>query len=63
MNRKKDMTSERMFLGALEKAYSRPVMEAKISEMAMSTYEPVWAQTLMGAGSQLSPAGRLPQGD
>jgi hypothetical protein len=29
------MTSERMFLGALVKAYSSEVMEAKISEMAM----------------------------
>jgi hypothetical protein len=30
-------TSERMFLGALVKAYSRVVTEAKISEMAMRT--------------------------
>jgi hypothetical protein len=29
------MTSERMFLGALVKAYSRLVMDAKISEMAI----------------------------
>lgn len=41
MKRKKDITSERMFLGALEKAYSKPVILAKISETAMSTYEPV----------------------
>jgi hypothetical protein len=34
MKRKTDMTRERMFLGALVKAYSRPVMEARISEMA-----------------------------
>jgi hypothetical protein len=35
MKRKKDITSERMFLGALENAYSRPVIDAKISEMAI----------------------------
>jgi hypothetical protein len=35
MKRKTDMTSERMFLGALVNAYSRPVMDARISEMAM----------------------------
>jgi len=29
------MTSERMFLGALEKAYSSDVMLARISEMAI----------------------------
>jgi hypothetical protein len=37
MKRKKDMTSDRIFFGALEKAYSRPVILAKISEMAMRT--------------------------
>jgi len=29
------MTSERIFFGALVNAYSRPVMEARISLMAM----------------------------
>jgi len=33
----KAMTRERMFLGALVKAYSREVMEAKISEKASRT--------------------------
>jgi len=31
------MTKERMFLGALVKAYSREVIEAKISERARRT--------------------------
>ena len=35
MKRKIAVTIERMFLGALVKAYSRPVIEAKISEKAM----------------------------
>jgi hypothetical protein len=48
MKRKTDMTSERMFLGALVKAYSSPVMDAKISLNAMRTYAPVWIQTLRG---------------
>jgi hypothetical protein len=34
MNKKMDMTRERMFLGAFVKAYSRPVMDAKISLIA-----------------------------
>jgi hypothetical protein len=38
MKRKTDMTSERMFFGAFVNAYSRPVMDARISENAMSTY-------------------------
>jgi hypothetical protein len=38
MNRKTDMTSERMFLGAFVKAYSRPEMEAKISLRAIRMY-------------------------
>jgi len=33
----KAMTSDRMFFGALEKAYSRDVMEARISDMAIRT--------------------------
>lgn len=41
MNRNTAITSERMFLGALVKAYSRPVIEAKISLMAMRMYEPL----------------------
>ena len=45
VNRKIAMTSERMFFGALVNAYSRPVMDARISENAMSTYEPVCIQT------------------
>ena len=35
INRNTDMTSDRMFFGALVKAYSRPVMDAKISENAI----------------------------
>lgn len=31
------MTSERIEVGAFVKAYSRPVMEARISETAMRT--------------------------
>lgn len=38
VKRNKDITSERMFLGALVNAYSSPVMEAKISLNAMNTY-------------------------
>jgi len=38
MNKKMDMTRERMFLGALVKAYSRPVIDAKISLIAMRMY-------------------------
>ena len=37
MKRKIDMTRERMFLGAFVKAYSSPVIEAKISLNAMRT--------------------------
>jgi hypothetical protein len=37
MKRKTAMTSERIFFGALVKAYSRPVIEAKISLKAMRT--------------------------
>ncbi len=36
-NQKTPVTTERMFLGALVKAYSRPVIEAVISENAMRT--------------------------
>ena len=35
INKKIDMTRERIFLGAFVKAYSRPVMDAKISLIAM----------------------------
>jgi hypothetical protein len=35
MKRKTDITSERMFFGAFVKAYSSPVIEAKISLSAM----------------------------
>jgi len=34
-NKNMDMTSERMFLGALVNAYSNPVIEARISLIAM----------------------------
>ena len=37
MNKKMDMTRERMFLGAFVKAYSRPVIDAKISLRATRT--------------------------
>jgi hypothetical protein len=38
INKKTDMTRERMFLGAFVNAYSRPVMDAKTSLMAMRMY-------------------------
>lgn len=38
MKRKTDMTRERMFFGAFMKAYSRPVIDARISENAIRTY-------------------------
>ena len=38
MKRKTDMTSERIFFGALVNAYSRPVIDAKISLIAISMY-------------------------
>ena len=74
MKRLNDITRERMFFGALEKAYSRVVMEARISEMAISTYAPVWAQTLMSTGGHMispsppretgrTPAAPVPQMD
>lgn len=34
VNKKTDMTSERIFLGALVNAYSRPVIAAQISDIA-----------------------------
>ena len=37
VNRYTAMTSDLMFLGALVNAYSRPVMDARISENAMRT--------------------------
>ena len=37
MKSEKAATRERMFLGAFEKLYSSEVMEAKISESAIST--------------------------
>jgi hypothetical protein len=38
MNRKTDMTSDRIFFGAFVNAYSNPVIEAKISLRAIKTY-------------------------
>ncbi len=38
MKKKADITSDRMFLGAFANAYSRPVIDAKISLMAIRTY-------------------------
>jgi hypothetical protein len=38
IKRNTDMTSERMFFGAFVNAYSSPVIEAKISLMAISMY-------------------------
>jgi hypothetical protein len=37
-NRNTDITSDRMFLGAFVKAYSNPVIDAKISLRAIKTY-------------------------
>lgn len=37
MNRKTDMTTERMFVGAFVNAYSSPVIDAKISLKARRT--------------------------
>ena len=39
VNRYMDITTDFIDAGACVKAYSRPVMEAKISEMAISTYD------------------------
>jgi hypothetical protein len=38
VNKNIDMTKLRIFLGALVNAYSRPVIDAKISDKAISTY-------------------------
>lgn len=38
VNRKIPITSDFIFLGAFVKAYSRPVIDAKISESAINTY-------------------------
>jgi hypothetical protein len=38
VNKNIDMTKLRIFVGALVNAYSRPVIDAKISDKAMSTY-------------------------
>lgn len=38
MNKRTDITRERIFLGAFVKAYSKPVIDANISLNAMSTY-------------------------
>jgi len=38
MKRNTDMTSDRMFFGAFVNAYSRPVIEAKISLIAIRIY-------------------------
>lgn len=38
MNKKQAMTSDRMFLGAFVNAYSRPVIEANISLIAIRMY-------------------------
>lgn len=38
VNKKIPITRDFMFLGALVKAYSRPVMDAKISESAIKMY-------------------------
>jgi hypothetical protein len=40
------MTKDFIEGGALVYAYSRPLMEAKISEKAMRTYEGTWKPTL-----------------
>jgi len=55
------MTSDRMFFGALENAYSSPVIEARISEIAIKTYAPVCAQTLMETGAQAVPSALKPE--
>ena len=38
MNKKQAITSDRMFLGAFVNAYSRPVIEANISLIAIRMY-------------------------
>jgi hypothetical protein len=37
MNKYTDITNDRMFFGAFVNAYSKPVIDAKISENAMRT--------------------------
>jgi hypothetical protein len=46
VKRNNAMTTDFMFLGAFVNAYSRPVMDARISENAMRIYDPLWIQTL-----------------
>ncbi len=41
VKRKSAMTSDFMFLGAFVNAYSKPVIDARISEKAMRTYDPL----------------------
>lgn len=50
MKSEKAWTRERIFLGALVNAYSKLVMDAKISEKASKTYDPVCDQTFMSTG-------------
>ena len=40
MNSENDMTNDRIFFGALVKAYSSEVIDAKISEIARRIYDP-----------------------
>lgn len=56
MNRNTAMTSDFMFAGAFVNAYSSPVMDARISENAMSTYDPVWIHTFRSDVSTLPAA-------
>ena len=66
-NQYKPVTKDRMFLGALVKAYSSDVIEAKISEKAISTYAGVWIQTIISGGPrsaiQSLSVALLPQGE
>jgi hypothetical protein len=45
VSRNMDMTNDFMLAGALVKAYSRPVMEARISEIPIKRYAGVWIAT------------------
>lgn len=42
VNKNKAMTIDFMDSGAFLYAYSKPVIEAKISEIAMKTYDGIW---------------------
>lgn len=51
VKRKTAVTKDRMFFGAFVNAYSRPVIDARISLKAMRIYDPDCIQTFSGETS------------